>query len=133
MTSNQAQGVRGSSGDSKEKKLGAPDFDTDLDEFVTCAHTFRRLKDVVQGWLSDALKDDFYASLLIENLQRWLTSPKTSKLYDPQLHRLVHKLMKKNFTMLLHRLKKLGCKVIYASFYKVLIHTEKQTLSEAES
>lgn len=64
---------------------------------------------------------------------RWLTSPADSKLYDPLLHRLIHKLMKKNFVMLLHSLKQLGCNVVYASFHKIIIHTERTTFDEADS
>ena len=49
------------------------------------------------------------------------------------LHRLVHKLMKKNFFQLLYRLKQLGCQVIYASFHKVLIHTQRTDFDEAQN
>ena len=67
------------------------------------------------------------------NVYRWLSSPKTSKLYDPLLHRLVHKLMKKNFFQLLLRFKQLGCNVIYANFNTMYVYTEKKTFAEAES
>jgi len=77
--------------------------------------------------------EDVYADSLISNMHRWLSSPKVSKLYDPLLHRLVHKLMTKNFYLLLSRFKQLGCTVIYASFHKIFIYTGKRTFSEAES
>jgi len=41
--------------------------------------------------------------------------------------------MKKFFYQLLHRLKQLGCKVFYASFHKIIIHTERDTFEEAEN
>jgi len=109
------------------------DFDTDLDEYVTCATMFKHLKTVINIWLQDLSRNDVYADALVSHLFRWLSSPAEAKLYDPLLHRLVHKLMKKNFFMLLQSLKLLGCKVIYASFHKVIIHTERTSLDEAEN
>ena len=73
------------------------EFDTDLDEFVTCAPVFKKLRELINVWLKDVLNNDQYADNLISHLYRWLSSPADSKLYDPLLHRLVHKLMKKNF------------------------------------
>lgn len=109
------------------------EFDTDLDEYVTCAPVFRKLRDLINLWLRDVLKNDQYADNLISHMFRWLTSPAESKLYDPLLHRLVHKLMKKNFFLLVYKLKQLGCKIIYASFHKIIIHTERTTYDEAEN
>lgn len=79
------------------------------------------------------MQDDEHADALVSNVYRWLSSPKSSKLYDPLLHRLVHKLMKKNFISLLRKLKTLGCKVIYGSFHKLFVYTDRQTLAEAQS
>lgn len=124
---------------SKQEKADAgenpstTEFDTDLDEFVTCQHAFKRLKELVTSWFDDYLKDDPSAGYLLHNFQRWLQSPSAAKLYDPLLHRLVHKLMKKNFFQLLLRFKQLGCKVVYANFHRMLVYTDKKTFSEAES
>ena len=109
------------------------EFDTDLDEYVTCATMFKHLKTVINIWLQDLSRNDVYADALVSHLFRWLSSPAEAKLYDPLLHRLVHKLMKKNFFMLLQSLKLLGCKVVYASFHKVIIHTERTSLDEADN
>jgi DNA polymerase epsilon subunit 1 len=110
------------------------EFDTDLDEMVTCSAAFKKLKDLVSRWLEDAVQqDDACAQNLISNVYRWLSSSKVSKLYDPLLHRLVHKLMTKNFYLLLRRFKQLGCKVIYASFHEIWVYTEKRTFTDAES
>jgi DNA polymerase epsilon subunit 1 len=95
---------------------------------------FKRLRDLVEQWLDDYLsKGNLYAGSLVENVNRWLTSPKVSKLHDPQLHRLVHKLMKKTFFVLINNLKKLGCRVIFANFHRLFIFTDKHSLDEAES
>ena len=71
--------------------------------------------------------------MLVSHLYRWISSPAESKLYDPLLHRLVHKLMMKNFFQLLYQLKQHGCNVIYANFHKIIIHTEKTSFDEAEN
>ncbi len=85
-------------------------------------------------WVKDVFThSDAYADILVSHLQRWITSPAEAKLYDPLLHRLIHKLMKKNFFQLLYRLKELGCKVIFANFHKIIIHTERQTFDDAEN
>lgn len=81
----------------------------------------------------DFANDDKSAHFLLENVYRWLSSPKFSKLHDPLLLKLVHKLMRKNFYQLLLRFKNLGCKVVYASFNSVFVYTEKKTFDEAES
>lgn len=79
------------------------------------------------------LNGDQYADMLVSHLYRWISSPAESKLYDPLLHRLIHKLMKKNFFQLLYRLKELGCNVIFANFHKVIINTERTTVDAAEN
>ena len=66
------------------------------------------------------------------NVYRWITDP-TSKLYDPLLHRLVHKLMKKSFLKLLHLFKQYGCDIVHADFNKVWLHTRKQDFEEAQN
>lgn len=109
------------------------EFDTDLDEYVTCAAVFKKLRELVNHWLKDVYNNDQYADNLISHLYRWLISSGESKLYDPLLHRLVHKLMKKNFFYLLSNLKQLGCKIVYASFHKIYIYTERTSLDEAEN
>jgi len=83
--------------------------------------------------VSDLANEDEHADHLLSNVYRWLTSSKNSKLYDPLLHRLVHKLMSLNLRFLLSRFKQLQCKVIYASFHKVYVHVEQRTLHEAET
>ena len=101
---------------------------------MTCGPAFRKLKELIQAWLDDVVqKEDNFADDLVSSVYRWLTSSKTSKLYDPLLHRLVHRLMGKNFYLLLRRFKQLGCRVIYASFHKIFIYTDKKSFEEAES
>ena len=65
---------------------------------------------------------------------RWLQSPSTapSRLHDPLLQRLVHRLSCQVFNLLMKRLKMLDCRVIYASFHKILIYTGKETDEDAK-
>jgi DNA polymerase epsilon subunit 1 len=65
-------------------------------------------------------------------LYGWLSSS-DSKLYDPMLHRMVHKIMRKVFLQLLVRLDKLGCKVVHADFQKLILTTDKRSYDDARS
>lgn len=108
-------------------------LDTDLDEYITCASAFKVLREVLQHWQWD--RDNHHpADMLCRSFQKWLQSPASapSKLHDPLLHRLIHKLTCQVFHLLLRRLKQLDCKIIYASFHKIIIYTGKTTLDEAE-
>ena len=100
---------------------------------MSCAPVFQKLKDLCNLWVKDVLSGDHYADVLVSHLYRWISSPAEAKLYDPLLHRLIHKLMKKNFFQLLYRLKELGCNVIFANFHRMIINTERATLDEAEN
>ena len=82
-------------------------------------------------WVSDLQSfNSDVAPVLIMNAYRWITNP-NAKLYDPLMHRLVHKLMKKSFLKLLHQFKQLGCEVVHADFNKVWLHTGKRDFDEA--
>ena len=72
------------------------------------------------------------AAELIINVYRWITDP-SSKLYDPLLHRLLHKLMKKSFLQLLHYFKQFGCEIVHADFNKVWLHTGKRDYEDAQT
>lgn len=46
---------------------------TNWDESVSCAPAFRILKQLVQGWLSDAVSSgNTFADVLLQHLYRWL-------------------------------------------------------------
>ena len=98
---NMANDSKGKSqgGDANQKQM-IDLFDTDLDEFVTCSAAFKILKQLTSHWVSDLANEDEHADRLLSNVYRWLTSSKHSKLYDPLLHRLVHKLMSLNLRFL---------------------------------
>jgi DNA polymerase epsilon subunit 1 len=56
-----------------------------------------------------------------------------SLLYDPALHRLLHRLMCKVFRQLLGQLHRLGAKVIHANFNRIILATNKNSKADAEA
>ncbi|CAE8587435.1 unnamed protein product, partial [Polarella glacialis] len=73
----------------------------------------------------EELRTEHNAQLqLLDGLYGWLASP-TSLLYDAALLRRVHQYMDKVLQLFVSVLKKNGCKVIHASYSKVLFETGK--------
>lgn len=68
---------------------------------------------------------------MLQHLYRWLST--TSKLYDPLLHRMVHRMMSKNFMILVNRINRLHCKVVYASFSKLIVQTQHNDFESASN
>ncbi|XP_051120943.1 DNA polymerase epsilon catalytic subunit A-like [Andrographis paniculata] len=103
------------------------------DEETSCAPAFRVLKQLIQRCLSDAVTSgNVFADAILQHLYRWLCSPK-SRLHDPALHRMLHKVMQKVFALLLAELRKLGATIVFASFGRVIIDTGKSDLSAAKA
>jgi hypothetical protein len=48
-------GNKGKQNNQNENQTLTTEFDTDLDEFVTCSAAFKKLKDLVSRWLEDAI------------------------------------------------------------------------------
>ncbi|GAB2214864.1 hypothetical protein Drorol1_Dr00019229 [Drosera rotundifolia] len=103
------------------------------DETTSCANAFVILKQFVQRCLQDAIKfGNVFAEAVLQHLYRWLCSPR-SKLHDPALHSMLHKVMQKVFALLLAEFRKLGATIVFANFSKVIIDTGKSDLSAAEA
>ncbi|KYQ91238.1 putative DNA polymerase epsilon subunit A [Tieghemostelium lacteum] len=108
---------------------------------TSCEKEFNILKNLVSKWKLDlvaggtgkknALNTE-YSHYLLVHFYRWINSPH-SKLYDPIIHRNLHNLMKKVFLQFIYELKKLGCKIIYGNFNKIIIHSQKTTIEDAEA
>ncbi|KND02716.1 DNA polymerase epsilon catalytic subunit [Spizellomyces punctatus DAOM BR117] len=86
--------------------------------------TFSILKSMVMGWADDVRRRNRLASYMLEHLYRWITSP-ASRMFDPVLHTIIHSLMRRVFVELMSEFKRLGSKVVYATFDKVVIATTK--------
>ncbi|PON38200.1 DNA-directed DNA polymerase [Parasponia andersonii] len=137
LKSNQVNEMEGGAllGFEADVNSGAPDSNeqSGFDEASSCAPAFRVLKQLIQRCLTDAVTSgNVYADAILQHLYRWLCSPH-SKLHDPALHRLLHKVMKKVFALLLAELRKLGANIIFANFSKVIIDTGKFDLSGAKA
>lgn len=103
-----------------------------FDETTSSVRAFKILKHLVTGWSIDTMTHKLPPDLLVSNFYRWISSPH-SKMYDPALHRLVHKLIKKVYIQLLAEFKKLGARIIHSSFNKLVVATERRTLVEAQA
>ncbi|XP_010242612.1 PREDICTED: DNA polymerase epsilon catalytic subunit A-like [Nelumbo nucifera] len=104
-----------------------------FDETSLCAPAFRVLKQLIQRCLADAVTSgNVFADAILQHLYRWLCSPQ-SKLHDPALHRVLHKVMQKVFALLLAEFRKLGATIVFADFSKIIIDTGKTDLSAARA
>ncbi|XP_058215283.1 DNA polymerase epsilon catalytic subunit A-like isoform X2 [Rhododendron vialii] len=104
-----------------------------FDEVTSCSPAFRVLKQLIQRCLTDALTSgNVFADAILQHLYRWLCSPH-SKLHDPALHRMLHKVMQKVFALLLAEFRKLGAAIVFANFSKVIIDTGKSDLYAAKA
>jgi len=103
---------------------------SDNDAF--CPGAFRCLKQVVQKLLRESVGGNMVSVTLLTHLNRWLKSPK-AKLYDPALCVLIHNMNVKIWRALLQELKKLGSRVIFADFNKILMLTTKTTTENARA
>ena len=114
--------------------------DEPADDAAAFAPTYRILKAMVQSWLDtvhswhdpnsgvDERTRGMYDQLLL-TVHRWLASP-SSLLHDPSLYRNVQLLMKKMWLQLLADVRSLGAKIVYASFTKITIATDKASLRD---
>ncbi|KAL4326663.1 hypothetical protein AHAS_Ahas13G0022600 [Arachis hypogaea] len=137
LKSNQVNEMEGGAllGFDNEFNSGAnPTIDqSGFDEAASCTHAFRILKQLIQRCLADAVtSQNTYADAMLQHLYRWLCSPQ-SKLHDPALHQLLHKVMQKVFAMLLAEFRKLGATIVFANFSKIIIDTGKYDLAAAKA
>jgi DNA polymerase epsilon subunit 1 len=87
---------------------------------------------LVSGWLRDAFSaNSLVADELLHHIYRLVSDPETL-LFDPALHRVVHALMKSTFLRVLGELQRLGCSIVYASFHRITVATNKIELADAE-
>ncbi|WCJ41776.1 DNA polymerase epsilon catalytic subunit A [Euphorbia peplus] len=132
LKSNQINEMEGGSllGFEQDVNSGPNNYD---DDATSSAPALRVLKQLIQRCLSDAVTSgNVFADALLQHLYRWLCSPQ-SKLHDPALHRILHKVMQKVFALLLAEFRKLGSTIVFANFSKVIIDTGKFSLSTAKT
>ncbi|KAI8922694.1 hypothetical protein BC831DRAFT_404638 [Entophlyctis helioformis] len=93
--------------------------------------TFAIFRAMVKNWTEEVRRKNAFASHMLDHLFRWITSP-SAKLFDPALFRFIHDLMKRVFWQLVGQLRQLGADVLFASFEKIVISTNKATLANAQ-
>ena len=84
-------------------------------------------KSMVKALTEEVRRRNQLASQLLEHLFRWIMSP-SATFFDPQLYRLFHNLMKRVFDMLIGQIVHFGADIVYASFEKIVINTNKTVL-----
>jgi len=104
-----------------------------MDDTTSCMASFKIVKKLVQNWCNDVMrgaeKSD-YADRLLMEFYRWLRTP-SSLFYDPLLHRMIHRLMKKVFMQLIAQFRQFGATIIYASFNRIILETGKNQIENA--
>ena len=90
------------------------------------------LRALIGAWLRDAFSsNNAVADNLLHHVYRVISHPDTL-MHDPALHRVVHSIMKATFVRLLNELQRLGCHIVYATFHRITVATNKTSLAEAE-
>jgi DNA polymerase epsilon subunit 1 len=90
------------------------------------------IRALVGAWLRDAFSvNSQVADTMLHHVYRLISNPETL-MHDPALHRVVHSLMKTTFLRLLSELQRLGCSIVYATFHRITVATNKTNLADAE-
>lgn len=109
-----------------EYATGESQRDLTLGESSVSAQTFGILKTMIKTWLIDKIQGNFEspATVAIDHFWRWISSS-ASHMFDPNIHRFVHGLMRKTFIQMLAEFKRLGSHIVYADFSRILLATSK--------
>lgn len=92
-------------------------------------HSFKVLRALMGSLMqSFTTVHDEDTERLILHMYRWLHST-SALMHDPLLHLFVHKVMKKTFTQLVTTFKSLHCSIVYASFSRLIVATNKPSLA----
>jgi len=103
-----------------------------LGDEMSTALSLSVLQTLIQTWLRDVSDRNIVcADKLLNNLYRFVSS-RESSLSDPALHRVMLTLMKSKFNRLLGDFERLGSKIIFADFTRVIIATNKTSFHEGK-
>lgn len=96
-----------------------------LGDSAVSPQVFGILKGMVKAWLLDkARHPDGPADLAVDHFWRWVCSS-AAQMFEPNLQRFIHGLMRKTFIQLLAEFKRLGSNVVFADFSRILLVTSK--------
>lgn len=123
-TNNKENGLQNANNNSNKVEM--------LDEMTQAKKAFEYLRKMIKGWIQDLNINLEKANELLRNFHKWITT-QSNALYDPLLFRMVNVLMKNMFKTLMTKLTNLGLHIVYASFSKIIVATDKHTYIEAEN
>ncbi|KAF8586771.1 DUF1744-domain-containing protein [Ramaria rubella] len=96
-----------------------------LGDSAVSPQVFSTLKAMVKAWLLDkARHPDGPADLAVDHFWRWICSS-AAQMFEPNLQRFIHGLMRKTFIQLLAEFKRLGSNVVFADFSRIYLVTSK--------
>ena len=104
-----------------------------LGDEMSCSAAVAVFRQLLNQYLRDhsSSNENNTPGELLEQLYRIFSSPDTL-LYDPTLHRCLHKMMRDIFLQLMAALQTLGCSVVYGSFSRIVVCTHKYSLHAAK-
>ncbi|CAG9856188.1 unnamed protein product [Phyllotreta striolata] len=104
---------------------------TGYDESARCSEAYKILRTMAVAWMREiSLYRNVFADFQVIHFYRWLRSPK-AYLYDPALLRTLQNQMRKLFLQLVAEFKRLGCRIVYANFNKIIVCSKKSSVEEA--
>lgn len=103
----------------------------DLGDAVLTAQTFSTVRAMVKAWHVEKTRGTTtFGALLADNFWRWACSTR-SALFEPALQRFLQRLMRKTMLQLLTEFRRLGVSVVYASYTRLFLLTNKPTAGSA--
>lgn len=134
---NELEGVSGTTGFDNtmhtldEYSQGAVKHVSEFGDATIGSKIFTVLRTTVQQWFYESMKNkNAMCDMLLDTLLRWLLSP-SSNMHDSCLYGLIHGMMKKVFMQLVAEFKRLGAKILFASYRRIIIATAKETMEGA--
>lgn len=114
-----------------EYAQGDVPLSADLGDAVLTAQTFSTVRAMVKAWHVEKTRGtSTYGALLADNFWRWACSTR-SALFEPALQRFLQRLMRKTMLQLLAEFRRLGVSVVYASYTRLFLLTNKPTAGSA--
>lgn len=103
----------------------------DVGDAVLTSQTFSTVRAMVKAWHVEKTRAaSTCAALLADNFWRWACSPRAA-LYEPALQRFLQRLMRKTLLQLLAEFRRLGVQIVYASYTRLFLLTNKPTAGSA--
>lgn len=105
----------------RQHAVNGEDADPNVDPDAPSFAAYKALRDLVKNWSKEYyVYGNPYGKTMLDNFYRWISSP-SSKLFDPSIYGYLHGLMKKVLMQLLSEFKRLGAKVVFANFNKIIM------------